>query len=132
TIQPLLSKLWTPKNKIGGYFYTILTVSFAAQIGVLPLSIYYFHQFPGLFFITNLVIIPLLTVILMTGMISILLSAIGIYFSLLAEFLSELIGFMNSYVSLVSSYEQFIIKDISFNYYILSATLLAIISIIVF
>jgi len=132
TIQPLLSKLWTPKNKIIGYFYDILTVSFAAQIGVLPLSIYYFHQFPGLFFVTNLVIIPLLTVILMTGMVSILLSAIGIYFSLLVEFLSGLIGFMNGYVSLVSSFEQFIIKDISFNYYILFASLLVIISIIVF
>lgn len=132
TIQPLLSKLWIPKNKIVGYFYDILTVSFAAQIGVLPLSIYYFHQFPGLFFVTNLVIIPLLTVILITGMVSILLSAIGIYFSLLVEFLSGLIGFMNGYVSLVSSFEQFIIKDISFNYYILFASLLVIISIIVF
>ncbi|MBC8883963.1 ComEC/Rec2 family competence protein [Flavobacterium piscinae] len=28
TIQPLFSKLWTPKNKIIGYFYDILTVSF--------------------------------------------------------------------------------------------------------
>ncbi|WP_299518146.1 ComEC/Rec2 family competence protein, partial [uncultured Flavobacterium sp.] len=132
TIQPLLSKLWNPKNKIIGYFYDILTVSFAAQIGVLPLSIYYFHQFPGLFFITNLVIIPLLTVILMTGMVSILLSVIGIYFSLLVEFLSGLIGFMNGYVSLVSSFEQFIIKDIPFNYYILISSLLAIICIILY
>jgi competence protein ComEC len=132
TIQPLLSKLWSPKNKIIGYFYDILTVSFAAQIGVLPLSIYYFHQFPGLFFVTNLVIIPLLTLILMTGMISILLSVMGIYFSLLVKFLSELIGLMNDYVNFVSSFEQFIIKDIPFNYYILFASLLTIISIIVF
>lgn len=132
TIQPLLSKIRTPKNKIIGYFYDILTVSFAAQIGVLPLSIYYFHQFPGLFFITNLVIIPLLTLILITGMVSILLSAAGIYFSFLVEFLSQLIGFMNGYVSIVSSFEQFIIKDISFNYYILISSLLAIICIILY
>lgn len=132
TIQPLLSKWWHPKNKIVGYFYDILTVSIAAQIGVLPLSIYYFHQFPGLFFVTNLVIIPLLTVILITGMVSILLSAIGIYFSLSVEFLSGLIGFMNDYVSLVSSFEQFIVKDIPFNYYILISSLLAIICIILY
>ncbi|WP_396148996.1 ComEC/Rec2 family competence protein [Flavobacterium sp.] len=132
TIQPLLSKLWTPKNKIIGYFYDILTVSFAAQIGVLPLSIYYFHQFPGLFFITNLVIIPSLTLILITGMVSILLSALGIYFTLLVEFLSGLIGFMNGYVRYVSSYEQFIIKDIPFNFSILLCSLLTIICIILY
>jgi competence protein ComEC len=132
TIQPLLSKLWTPKNIIVGYFYDILTVSFAAQIGVLPLSIYYFHQFPGLFFVTNLVIIPLLTLILMTGMISILLSVMGIYFSLLVKFLSELIGLMNDYVNFISSFERFIIKDIPFNYVILISSLLTIIFILIY
>ena len=132
TIQPLFSKIWTPKNKIIEYFYDIITVSFAAQIGVLPLSIYYFHQFPGLFFVTNLVIIPLLTLILVTGIVAIILSTLGIYWSFLVQLLSEFIGFMNSYVSIVSSFEQFIIKDIPFNNYILYASILAIISIIVF
>jgi competence protein ComEC len=132
TIQPLLSKLWIPKNKIIGYFYDIITVSFAAQIGVLPLSIYYFHQFPGLFFVTNLVIIPLLTLILVTGIATIILYTMGIYLSFLTKLLSEFIGFMNDYVKVVSSFEQFIIKDIPFNYYILLASLLAIVSVIIF
>ena len=66
-LQPLLAKLWTPKYKIANYFWDILTVSFAAQIGTLPLSIYYFHQFPGLFFVTNLVIIPFLSLIMGLG-----------------------------------------------------------------
>ena len=48
-LQPLISNLWEPKNKIVSYFWDILTVSFAAQIGAFPLSIFYFHQFPGLF-----------------------------------------------------------------------------------
>jgi competence protein ComEC len=55
-LQPLLAQLWSPKNIVAKYFWDILTVSFAAQIGTLPLSIYYFHQFPGLFFVTNLVL----------------------------------------------------------------------------
>jgi len=63
-LQPLLAQIWKPKNKIVNYFWEILTVSFAAQIGAFPLSIYYFHQFPGLFFVTNLVIIPFLSVIM--------------------------------------------------------------------
>ncbi len=132
TMQPLFRKLWNPKNKIAGYFYDILTVSFAAQIGVLPLSIYYFHQFPGLFFVTNLVIIPLLTLILLTGMASILLSAMGLHISFPFHFLSELIGLMNGYVQLVSSFEHFIIKNIPFNHFILFTSLLLIISIIIY
>jgi competence protein ComEC len=34
-----------PRNKPLKYIWGILTVSFAAQIGTMPLSIYYFHQF---------------------------------------------------------------------------------------
>jgi competence protein ComEC len=57
-LQPLLASIWSPRNKPLKYIWGILTVSFAAQIGTMPLSIYYFHQFPGLFFITNLAVIP--------------------------------------------------------------------------
>ena len=74
-IQPLLSKIWIPKNKILRYFWDILTVSFAAQIGALPLSIYYFHQFPGLFFVTNIIILPFLSIIMGLGVFVMTLAA---------------------------------------------------------
>jgi competence protein ComEC len=45
--QPLLASIWS-QTKFVEYIWGILTVSFAAQIGTLPLSIYYFHH-PGLF-----------------------------------------------------------------------------------
>jgi competence protein ComEC len=48
-LQPLLASIWTPQNKFSKYIWDILTVSFAAQLGTLPLSIYYFHQFPDYF-----------------------------------------------------------------------------------
>jgi competence protein ComEC len=66
-LQPLFKQIWQPNNKIKGYFWDILTVSFAAQIGAFPLSIYYFHQFPGLFFLTNLVILPAIGLIMALG-----------------------------------------------------------------
>jgi competence protein ComEC len=43
-LQPLLASIWSPKQALEIYL-GILTVSFAAQIGTMPLSIYYFHQF---------------------------------------------------------------------------------------
>lgn len=130
-IQPLFSKLWKPKNKIVNYFYEILTVSISAQIGVLPLSIYYFHQFPGLFFLTNLVVIPLLTLILVLGILIILTNTISVPIPFLSYVLSEAIGFMNQYVSFIAAYEKFVLKDIAFNQILLIALYLFIFSFVV-
>jgi competence protein ComEC len=69
-LQPIFLKWYKPDNQIVEYFWQLLTVSFAAQIGTLPLSLYYFHQFPGLVFVTNLVIIPFLGVIMGLGVVS--------------------------------------------------------------
>jgi len=40
-------------------------------------SLFYFHQFPGLFFISNLIIIPFLGVILGFGILVILLAVLN-------------------------------------------------------
>ena len=130
TIQPLFAKLWKSSNKIIQYFYDILTVSFAAQIGVLPLSLYYFHQFPGLFFLTNLVVIPLLTLILVCGMIALLFAVMRIPTEIFIHLLSFLVGLMNRYVAFISSLEKFIIKGIPFNLTLLFSSLLALIGIV--
>lgn len=42
----------------------MLAVTLAAQLMTSPVCIYYFHQFPNLFFITNMLTVPLSTVIL--------------------------------------------------------------------
>lgn len=129
TIQPLFTKLWKSNNKIVQYFYEIITVSFAAQIGVLPLSLYYFHQFPGLFFLTNLVVIPLLTLILICGMIALIFVIINIPTEIFIQLLSYLVGLMNCFVAIISSLEDFIIKGIPFNMTLLFSTLIALIGI---
>lgn len=130
TIQPLFSGLWKSKNKVIQYFFDILTVSFAAQIGVLPLSIYYFHQFPGLFFLTNLVVIPLLTIILVAGLLTFILGILGIPVSLLVQFLSGLVGVMNQYVAKIASFEAYIIKGIPFNFSLLVMSIIITISVV--
>jgi len=45
----------------------ITAVSIAAQISTLPLTIYYFHQFPTYFFLSNLVVIPGAMLIMIGG-----------------------------------------------------------------
>lgn len=130
-LQPLLAQLWTPKNKVTKYFWEILTVSFAAQIGTLPLSIYYFHQFPGLFFVTNLVIIPLLSVIMGLGVWVMVMAVFDFTPVFLAKLLEWSIYFLNKIINTIASFEQFIFRDIPFNWPLLLSLYLLIITLIV-
>jgi competence protein ComEC len=127
-LQPLLNQLWTPKNKVAYYFWEILTVSLAAQIGTLPLSIYYFHQFPGLFFVTNLGVIPFLSVIMIIGVLVMLLAAFDYLPIFIAKLLEWSIYFLNSIINSIASLEQFIFKDIAFNWQLLVSIYLMIIA----
>ena len=118
-LQPLLSSIWKPKNKILNYFWDIITVSFAAQIGTLPMTIYYFHQFPGLFFITNLIILPALTLILALGVLVMLLAAFDVVWIPMMKLLEFSIWSLNKIISWIASYESFILKDISLTSFLL-------------
>jgi competence protein ComEC len=125
-LQPILSSFWQPKNKIVKYFWDIITVSFAAQIGAMPLSIYYFHQFPGLFFITNIIVLPLLGVIMIVGLIAIIIACFNIVPFCIAKPLELLITLLNTIIHWVASFESFIIKNISFSYEMLLVSYLVI------
>ncbi|MDD3005515.1 ComEC/Rec2 family competence protein [Flavobacterium sp.] len=115
--QPILSRLWKPKNKVNKYFWDILTVSFAAQIGTLPLSLYYFHQFPGLFFITNLVILPALGIIMALGLVVMIWALFGLVPLVLVKPLEFSIWCLNGVINWIASFEQFVFKNIPFNIY---------------
>jgi competence protein ComEC len=130
-LQPLISNLWMPKNKIATYFWDILTVSFAAQIGAFPLSIYYFHQFPGLFFITNLIIIPFLILIMGLGVLVMVMTTFDFVPMLTMKSLEFCIYYLNKIINLVASFEQFIIKDIPINWQSLFCLYLLIIAFVI-
>ena len=126
-IQPLIFRLWNPKFYVVNKLWQILSVTIAAQFGVLPLSLYYFHQFPGLFFISNLVIIPFLGLILGFGILIILLSFLNILPNILAISFGRLIGVMNDFVGFISRQEEFLFKHISFGIlFVISSYLLII------
>ncbi len=113
TFQPYFSKtLRKPEHKIFGYLHDIITVSFAAQIGVLPLSLYYFHQFPGLFFLTNLVVIPLVTVILGLGIVALLIALFTHIPSWFVVVLDFFLQWMNTYIVWVAQFQNLIIRNI--------------------
>ena len=115
TIHPLMSKLWRPSNRVLKFYWNIIVVTISAQIGVLPLSLYYFHQFPGLFFISNLVIIPVLGIILALGILVIALALLDMLPLFLSKCYYDIISTLNHFVGWVAERESFIFQNISFN-----------------
>ena len=132
-LQPLLKNIWLPKNKISKYLWEALTVSFAAQIGTFPICLYYFHQFPALFFVTNILILPVLSFIMIVGIVVMLISTFTSCPLLLIQIFEKSIFLLNQIIHYVASFELFVIKNISFNaYHLLSFYLFLIASIIWF
>ncbi|MEO6251662.1 MAG: ComEC/Rec2 family competence protein [Ferruginibacter sp.] len=62
--QKPIYDLFYIKNKWLDKTWQLICVSTAAQVLTFPVCIYYFHQFPNLFLITNLVAVPVSAVIL--------------------------------------------------------------------
>ena len=118
-LQPILKNIWDPKNKIIINIWNTLTVSFAAQIGTLPLCLYYFHQFPGLFFVTNLIIIPVLSFIMIAGIIVMILAVFISPPEFLIQIFEKSIYILNKLIHFVASFDSFVIREISFNNYYL-------------
>lgn len=127
-MQPLLIAIWTPKNKVITYFWEIITVSFAAQIGTFPLSIYYFHQFPGLFIVTNIIILPMLSVILCLGVVVMTFATFDFVWTPLLKSLEWSIWLLNKIISWVASFQDFVVKDIPFNWLMMCSCYLLIFS----
>jgi competence protein ComEC len=83
-LQPRLEKMLFVRTKFLHYFWALLTVSVAAQIATFPLIVYYFNQVPLYFWISNLVIIPAVTILIPLGLFMLAFSWIPLVFSLLA------------------------------------------------
>ena len=116
-VQPLFYNLWKPKFWILNKAWSLFTVSIAAQAGILPISLYYFHQFPGLFILSNLIIIPFLGGILIGGILVILLALFNLLPQLLVDLYGFVISLMNKIVAWVSNQESYLFKEISMSFH---------------
>jgi competence protein ComEC len=63
-----IEQFWYIRNTVGRYMWQGTAVGFAAQLMTTPLSLYYFHQFPNYFILTNIGLMASSGVILGLGM----------------------------------------------------------------
>lgn len=113
TLQPIFASLlprpkyWVPRNLWG-----ICTVTLAAQIGVAPLSILYFHQFPLSFLLGNLLLLGLLPSILIASILFIVLLQTGISGNWLGSGLNYVFNAIIDLVAWISSFDVLVLKDL--------------------
>ena len=73
-IQRPVYRLFAVRNRVGKSIWGLMSVSIAAQIGTAPLVMFYFSRFSVHFLLTNLLVIPLITIILYAAIFMLLLT----------------------------------------------------------
>lgn len=95
--KPIYNCLYI-KNKWINKVWKLMAISLAAQLLTFPICIYYFHQFPNLFLVTNIIAVPLSGFILYAEIALIALSwvpFVGVY---LGKLVSGLVWLMNKII----------------------------------
>jgi len=116
---PIFSRWIKIKNKVLKWWLDLFWISLAAQLGVLPLSLFYFHQFPVYFFVANLFVIPLLFPVLFLGFILVGLSFSGLHIPWLFQALQFLLDLLLNINRFIAGLPNALITNIPFHVYLL-------------
>ena len=92
------------KNKYVNEVWKLVAISIAAQLLTFPICIYYFHQFPNLFILTNIIAVPLSSLILYLEIAMISLSWIPFIGTWLGKLTQWLVWLMNKIILFVNDF----------------------------
>jgi competence protein ComEC len=91
------------KSKLLNATWKLCAVTLAAQVLTLPLCIFYFHQLPVCFLLTNLVAVPLSSIILVGEIVLVVISFFPFAASITGEVLSFLTRCMNNFIEAIDA-----------------------------
>lgn len=109
--QPKLSQHHQPKNYLSKELWKGITASFAATISTLPLTLFYFKQFPLWFFICNIIVVPASFVILLLAFLIVL--KVGF----VAIIINNLVSWLVTFITFFNSAKFGFIDSIDFSFY---------------
>ncbi|HET8964395.1 MAG TPA: ComEC/Rec2 family competence protein, partial [Chitinophagales bacterium] len=113
SIQSPLSNFFSTGIWLPDKLLALLSVSLAAQLATFPISLFYFHQFPNYFLLSNLVVMPLSTAIIYTGMLLIAVSSFPFVFQPVALLFSRMLCLLNDLINRISHFPYAVTQDIS-------------------
>ena len=114
-LQRPIYNLFYIKNKFFDKIWELTAVTLAAQIATAPFSIYYFHQFPSYFWLSNLFMGPISTAVIIGGMVMLLIFFIPYINIGVAFCVKWMIYSMNYVVSCIESLPLSIVKGLYIN-----------------
>lgn len=91
---------WFIKNKLLDHCWKLIAVTTAAQVLTVPLCLYQFHQFPTLFLFTNLLAVPLSSIILFGEIVLLAFAWLPVAANIVGWCLLQSIRFLNNFVEL--------------------------------
>lgn len=103
TMYKPISSFFLVKNKLLNKLWEGTAIGISAQICTVPLTLYYFHQFPNYFMITNIGIMALAGVILSLGIVLFITKVIPLISTGIAFLLGICIFLLLSFVQIVES-----------------------------
>jgi len=112
---PIIYRIFYVKYKFIDKIWALTSVEIAAQITTMPLSLYYFHQFPNYFLLTGLIVIPLSSIIIYMTMFLYAISLWDWGTAWVAKGLIQLVDFMNWSVKAIENLPGAVVTDISFS-----------------
>ena len=95
--QPIYNWFYV-KNKGLDKCWKLMAISLAAQLLTFPVCIYYFHQFPNLFLFTNIIAVPLSSIILFGEIALVAFSWIPFFGLYLGKIITWLVMMMNKII----------------------------------
>jgi competence protein ComEC len=124
-VNPRLVKVYKSRNPMIQYTWELCCVSVSAQIGVLPVSIYYFHQIPVIFLATNICLIPLSAILLFLIPVSLLFHALLGAFPLILFPLNKTLDFFISITRTLDELPYANIRSVAMDVWGMTALFLA-------
>jgi len=88
-------------NKALKWLWDLTSVSLAAQLGTLPLALFYFNQFPNYFLLTNYIAIPLSTVVIYAAVTYLVLFFIPVVGGVVGWSLAKLLWLLNKAIAAI-------------------------------
>jgi competence protein ComEC len=101
------------RHKIPAYLWELTALSIAATLTTIPISLFYFHQFPVWFWLSSLIAVPMAGLILSSGLLLFALHTIWPAPAVwLGWILSAMIGLMNKFMLMIEQIPNSLITGI--------------------
>lgn len=108
-------RLWQPQNKFYNYLWNAVSVSLAVQILVFPIVVFYFHQFPIWFLMSNIPASVYSLLLMIMGLLLFLLDGLGIPCVWLGDLMEKMTYIFHQFIFLLAEHTPQTMRQLYLN-----------------